>query len=165
MFDIFNIIKGCLGLETVMPIETLPMPYREKTARLDLIAMVVSYVPFFAIAAVLPPGPPPHLKLLAAFAAVSVLRLLILGGGHIGLRLQAPEDARTPPDERDRAIARRAASYSYYLLMAAALGIGCFMPYYTGGWNIVAATILAVVAVEIVRCALIVIDYRRGWHG
>lgn len=148
-----------------MPIEALPRPYREKTAHLALVAMVVSYVPFFAIAAVLPPGPPPYLKLLAAFAAVSVLRLLILGGGHLGLRLQAPEDAKAPPDERDRAIARRAASYSYYLLMAAMLGIGCFMPFYTGGWSIVAATIFAVVMVEIVRCGLIVVDYRRGRHG
>lgn len=148
-----------------MPPEILPMPYREKTARLALVAMLVSYVPFFAIAAVTPPGPPPHLKLLAAFAAVSVLRLLILGAGHIGLRLQTPEDARTPPDERDRAIARRAAGVCYYLLMAATLGIGCFMPFYTGGWTIVAATLLAVVTVEIVNAALVVVGYRRGFHG
>lgn len=145
--------------------ETLPLPYREKTARLALVAMVISYVPFFIIAAVLPPGPPPHLKLLAAFAAVSVLRLLILGGGHLGLRLKAPEDAKVPADERDRAIARKAASASYYLLMAGALAIGCFMPFYTGGWNIVAATLFVVVAVEIVRCALVVADYRRDRHG
>lgn len=145
--------------------EPLPMPYREKTARLALIAMVVSYVPFFAVAAVVPPGPPPYAKLLMAFAAVSVLRLLILGGGHLGFRLQTPEDARTPPDERDRAIARRAASISYFLLMAAALGIGCFMPFYTGGWDIVGATILAVVAVEIVRCGLVAVGYRQDRHG
>ena len=145
--------------------EPLPMPYREKTARLELAAMLVSYVPFFTIAAVLPPGPPPYLKLLAAFAAVSVLRLLILGGGHLSLRLGSPEDARVPADARDRAFARKAASISYYLLMAGALAIGCFLPFYTGGWNIVAATLFVVVAVEIVRCGLIVIDYRRDRHG
>jgi hypothetical protein len=148
-----------------MTYEPLPMPYREKTARLALVAMLVSYVPFFAIAAVLPPGPAPYLKLLAAFAAVSVLRLLILGGGYLGFRLQAPEDAKAPPDERDRAIARQAASLCYYLLMAAMLGIGCFMPFYTSGWTIVAASIFAVVAAEIVRCVLVVVGYRRGWHG
>ncbi len=141
------------------------MPYKEKSAWLALIAMLVAYIPFFAYAAVAPPGSPPYLKMLAALAAVSVLRLLILGVGHLVLRLGSPEDARTPADERDKVIGHRAASTAYYLLMAAALGIGCFMPFYTGGWDIVRATILAVVAVEIVRCALIVVGYRRGWHG
>jgi hypothetical protein len=141
------------------------MPHQEKSAWLALAAMLAAYVPFFAYAAVSPPGPPPYLRVLAALAAVSVLRLLILGVGHLVFRAQSPDDARAPADERDRAIARRAASIAYYLLMAAALGIGCFMPFYTGGWDIVRATLLAVVAVEIARCVLIVVDYRRGWHG
>ena len=141
------------------------MPHKEKSAWLALVAMLVAYVPFFAFAAVSPPGPPPYLRVLAALAAVSVLRLLILGVGHLIFRLRSPQDARAPADERDRAIARKAASAAYYLLMAATLAVGCFMPFYTAGWDIVRATLLAVVAIEIVRCALIVVGYRRGWHG
>ena len=44
-----------------------------------------------------------------------------------------------------------------------------FREYYkrnrTGGWDIVGATILVVVIAEIVRCILVVVGYRRGWHG
>jgi hypothetical protein len=141
------------------------MPHKEKAAWLALAAMLAAYVPFFAIAAVSPPAPPPNLRLIGLFAAVSVLRVVILGLGSLWFRLSSPDDARAPADERDRAVSRRATSIAYFVLMAGALATGCILPFYTGGWDIVGATILVVVLAEIARCSLVVVGYRRGWHG
>jgi hypothetical protein len=39
------------------------------------------------------------------------------------------------------------------------------MPFSTSGWHIINAALLALVASEIVRYGVIVVSYRRGWHG
>jgi len=59
------------------------VPYREKTAWLSLIAMVVAYGPYFAIvAAGFHRGEPlPGLHQLVLFASASVARLIMLGAG------------------------------------------------------------------------------------
>ena len=49
--------------------------------------------------------------------------------------------------------------------MVGILVVGCVMPFSAGGWHIVNAALLALVASEIVRYGVIVVSYRRGWHG
>ena len=141
------------------------MSFKEKSAWLALAAMLLAYVPFFALAAVSPPAPMPDLRLISLFAAVSILRVVVLGLGTLWFRLRSPEDARAPADERDRVISNRATTIAYYVLITGVLATGGFMPFYTGGWGIVSATILIVVIAEIVRCIMVVVGYRRGWHG
>jgi hypothetical protein len=139
------------------------MSYREKFAWLSLIAMVVTYVPYFAIVAAgyFPARPLPDLHLLSLFAAVSIVRVLILGIGYLCLRLASPEEASTPLDERDRAIKSRSTSFAYYVLIAGMIKVGCFMPFLSSGWTIVNAALFMIVTAEVVREGVVVFCYRR----
>ncbi len=139
------------------------MPYREKIAWLSLIAMTVAYVPYFAIinAGYLPPRPLPDLRQIGFLCAVSVARVLILGIGYLLIRHGSPQEARIPPDERDRAIDSRSVAIAYYVLMAGMILVGCFMPFSTSGWPIVNATIFMIVVAEVVRYGIAVVNYRR----
>src|SRR5262249_23517635 len=115
------------------------MPYREKIAWLSLAALAVAFIPYFAIVAAVPfrDQAMPNLHMLALYAAAAAVRVLILGAGHLYLRRGSPEDARTPPDERDLAIKHRSLSAAYYVLVAGMILVGVVMPFSTGGWAIV----------------------------
>ena len=139
------------------------MPYREKFSWLSLTAMVVTYVPYFAIviAGYFPVRPLPDLRQLGLFALVSIVRVLILGIGYLYLRLGSPQEARMPPDERDLAIKSRAMSSAYYVLLSGMIYVGCFMPFTSAGWTIVNAALFMIVAAEVVREGIVVFCYRR----
>jgi len=143
--------------------ETVQMPYREKIAWLALIAMVVCYVPYFAIiaAGIIPEQGLPNLPLLGLLAGVSIVRLIILGIGNLYLRRVSPQEARTPLDERDRAIMSRSVSSAYYVLIAGMILVGFFLPFTSSGWSIVNAALFAIVAAEVVRYGVAVVNYRR----
>lgn len=139
------------------------MSYREKIAWLSLIAMAVTFVPYFAVVASgrFAGNPLPNLPLMACFAATTITQLLILGAGHLYLRHRSPEDARTPPDERDQAITRRSMTMAYYVLIAGMILVGCIMPFRQTGWGIVNAAVFAIVLAEVVHYCVVVLSYRR----
>lgn len=139
------------------------MSYREKIAWLSLITMAVTFGPYFAIVAA---GPPlgealPNLRQLGLFAVIAIVQMLILGVGHLYLRRRSPQDARTPPDERDRAIMRRSISSAYYVLIAGMILVGCVMPFSSSGWTITNAALVMIVAAEVVHYGVVVFSYRR----
>jgi len=138
------------------------MSYRERIAWLSLSAMVLAYGSYFSLVA-RDPGPwePwPHLHPLGLFALASIVRVLILGGGHLYLRFGFPLEERPPLDERDRTIEHRAINAAYYVLMAGTIVVGCFMPFNSGGWAIFNAAIFWIVAAEIVHYGVVVASYR-----
>ncbi len=143
------------------------MAYREKLAWLELIGMVIAYGGYFiAIGLVDPaPGRMETLTYVALFGAASVVRLLILGSGWLTLRNQMGSEARAKPDERDRAIARRGAAIGYYVLLGLMLWVGVMLPLTDTGWAVANSALAAIIIAEIVRDAVIVASYRRGWHG
>ena len=141
------------------------MSYRERIAWLSLAAMVVAYGSYFTLVAKGPGAsdawePWPHLHPLGLFALASIVRVLILGGGHLYLRFGFPREERPPLDERDRTIEHRAINAAYYVLMAGTIVVGCFMPFNSGGWTIVNAAIFWIVAAEIVHYGVVVASYR-----
>ncbi len=138
------------------------MPFREKTAWLALLALS-AYIPYFGIVAAGPLESDafPNFRLIALFAAVSVLRLAILGVGRLYLARQAPEDARVPPDERDRAIEHRSTTAAYYTLIGGMILVGCIMPFTAHGWKIVNAAIFMIVVSLVVSYGMVVASYRR----
>lgn len=139
------------------------MPYRERTAWLSLLAMIVTFGPYFTMIATgyLPSGPMPNLRQLATFAVTAVVQALILGVGHLYLRRASIQDARTPLDERDQAIMRRSVSSAYYVLIAGMILVGCVMPFNSSGWSIVNAALFMIVAAEVVHYGVVVFSYRR----
>lgn len=138
------------------------MPYREKTAWLSLIAIAVTFGPYFTIVAVNPlrNGEVPNLRQLGLFAIAAVVQMLILGAGHLYLKRMSPQDAGMQPDERDQAIMRRSISFAYYVLIAGMIVVGCVMPFSFSGWAIINAALLMLVAAEVVHYGVIVVSYR-----
>ena len=142
------------------------MAYREKIAWLELAGQVVAYGGFFAAVIMAEQmGGVSLLLFLGLFAAASVIRMLIEGVGRLVIAARSGADARVPADERDRAIARRGAAIAYYVLMAGTILVGLVMPFTVAGMKIVSAALLGLVLAELVRCGIILVSYRRGWHG
>ena len=144
------------------------MPFREKSAWIALVAMVLCYGAYFALAARHPqtvPTEPATVANLALFGAATIAQVVIMVVAHIAVALAAPQDARAKPDERDRAILRRSYFAAYHVLLAGMIIVGCVMPFNAGGWRIINAALLTIVAAEVVRHLTIISSYRRGWHG
>ena len=100
------------------------MPYREKTAWLSLIAMAVTFGPYFTIVAMRSlPGALPNVRQLGLFAVAAIAQMLILGAGRLYFSRGSPEDARTAPDERDLAIMSRSISSALRWFLAAATDV------------------------------------------
>jgi hypothetical protein len=125
--------------------------------------MAVTFVPYFTIVAASPYQHErlPDLRQLGLFGAAVVVQMLILGIGHVCLGVISPQEARTPPDERDRAIMSRSVSSAYYVLIAGMIMVGCVMPFNSRGWTIVNAALFMIVAAEVVHYGMIVVSYRR----
>jgi hypothetical protein len=138
------------------------VPYREKTAWLSLVAMTVTFGPYFAFVGMHSiPEALPNLRLLELFAVAAIAQMLILGAGHLYLRRGSADDARTPPDERDRLIMNRSIRSAYYVLIGGMILVGCVMPFNSNGWAIINAALVMIVAAEIVHYGVVVISYRR----
>lgn len=138
------------------------MPYREKIAWLTLIAIVVTFGPYFVYVRLSPPGEAlPNLRQLGLYAVAAIAQMLILGVGHLLVRRGAPEDARMPLDERDRAIMNRSMKTAYYVLISGMILVGCVMPFVSTGWSLVNAALFMIAVAEVVRHSIIVFSYRR----
>jgi len=145
------------------------MSGREAFSWVWLTTMIVTYGIYFSIAPGLDlrPGIPPLVpfELLAATALVQVIIITI---ASIVIRMRDGPPSKM--DERDRAIAHRAiahraSSVSYYVLMTGLIVVGCIMPFSDHGWKVVNTAVFAIVIAEIVHHGLVVLGYRRGLHG
>ena len=137
------------------------MSHRERVAWLSLVAMAVTFGPYFVVVALLADQSGlPNLRLLVLFGAAALTQAVILAVGHVYLRRKAPLDARTPPDERDRAIDRRSVVLAYYVLLVGMVVVGVVMPFNASGWQIVNAALLAVATAEVVHYVSAVASYR-----
>lgn len=143
------------------------MAYREKLAWLELVGMVIAYGGYFIAVGIVDPAPGrlETLTYVALFGAATVARLLILGTGWLTLKVRMGSEARAKPDERDRSIARRGAAIGYYVLLGLMLWVGVMLPLTDTGWAVANSALAAIIIAEIVRDAVIVASYRRGWHG
>ena len=139
------------------------MAYREKTAWLTLLCMIVAYGIYFPMMA-LRETPPTLFDILWAFGIIAGTQAVAVIVGSIVLAIQTEPAARRA-DERDKAIARRGASAGFYVLMAGTILVGVVMPFTEPAPKIVNTTLLALVIAQAVSLVLILLSYRRGWHG
>ena len=141
------------------------MPFHEKRAWLALVSSAIVYGAYFAVLARLPADERDVITMLVLFAIATVGQALMMAVGSIMLTMRNRSEARERPDERDRAIARGAATAAYFVLRAGMVGVGIVMPFNSAGWGITSAALLAMVVAEVVRHAVAIVNYRRGWHG
>jgi hypothetical protein len=145
------------------------MAFKEKLAWVTLGSMLIAYSVYFSLLALyldpgLPAGPR-TLQMLILFGGVTIVQAVVVAIVSAVLGVQARREAQAKPDERDRAIARRGASAAYFVLMVATILVGVVMPFGEPRWKIINAALLSLVIAEAVRYILIIVSYRRGWHG
>jgi cytochrome b561 len=158
MYNIFNMKSNITAAGLEPPRQ---MAYREKTAWLSLGAIAVAFVPYFTIVALRTQYETAVLPQLALSAAAACVQVLVLLAGRWYLRRQSPQDAATPPDERDISIAQRSMTAAYYVLIAGTIVAGCIMPFSNRGFAIVNAAFAAIVLAEVVHYAVAAAAYRR----
>jgi cytochrome b561 len=142
------------------------MAFREKTAWLTLVTMVIAYAFYFTMIGLAGRTGEPHLlDIIWTFGPIAAVQGLVVIAGSVFLAIQARGEARAPADERDRAIARRAANIAYYVLLVGMILVGVVMPFTETPFKIVNTALLTVVLAEAARYTIVLISYRRGWHG
>lgn len=142
------------------------MAFREKIAWLTLATMLVAYGIYFGIV-----GPAVRfgegrmLDIIWSFGLVATAHAVATIVGAIAIAVTATKEAQARADERDRAIARRGATIGYYVLIVGMILVGVVMPFSEPPWKIVNTALLAIVLAETVHQAVVLLSYRRGWHG
>jgi len=143
--------------------------FKEKLAWVTLVSMLIAYSIYFALLALYvdpgPPAGPRPMQMLMLFGGVTIVQAIVVAVVSAVLGIRARREAQAKPDERDRAIARRGASVAYFVLMVGMILVGVVMPFGEPQWKIVNAALLALVLAEAVRYTLVIVSYRRGWHG
>jgi hypothetical protein len=140
------------------------MSYREKLAWLSLVAMALTFGPYFAVAgrAAQMDRPMPNLHLLWLYALAACIQMAIQGVGRVWIRNKEKQEGDLqPPDERDRAIEYRSVRAAYGVLIAGTILVGCIMPFNYSGWHIINAALAMIVTAEIVHYVMVVFSYRR----
>lgn len=141
------------------------MNFREKTAWLNVIAMVAAYSLYFGLLLFGHPAGREVFPMLWLFGSIAVAHALTVIVGTVILSAQAPKSERARADERDRAIRRRGATMAYYVLLVGMMVVGVYMPFIESGVPLANAGLFAIVAAELVNSAVVLVSYRRGWHG
>ncbi|MCW3845763.1 hypothetical protein OF829_00820 [Sphingomonas sp. LB-2] len=137
------------------------MAYREKLAAVNFTAMALVYAVYFTIVATRPPEAR-LLDMLWLFGMVATAHALVAIGGNLAVRIQSGGGAA---DERDRAIERRGASIAYAVLLVGMILVGVVMPFTEAPGKIVNTALFAIVIAELTHQGVILLSYRRGWHG
>jgi uncharacterized membrane protein (DUF485 family) len=138
------------------------MAWREKTAWITLVSMVVAYGVYFSLISAASFSP---VSMLGLFGAITVIQVIAIIIATAVLAAFSGGEARGKPDERDRAVARRGASIAYFVLIVGVILVGVVMPFRDGGWRLTNAALFALVLAETVRYLIVVASYRLGWHG
>ena len=142
------------------------MAYREKLAWLILGVMLAAYGIYFTwLGLALRHGEPTLLGILLPFGIIAGAQGIVVLAASAILRARAHREGQAQADERDRAIARRGATAAYYVLLTGIILVGVVMPFTEPAWKIVNAALLAIVVAEAVSLVLVILSYRRGWHG
>ena len=141
------------------------MNFREKTAWLNVIAMVAAYSLYFGLLLFGHPAGREVFPMLWLFGSIAVAHAVTVIVGTVILSSQAPKSERARADERDRAIRRRGATMAYYVLLVGMMVVGVYMPFVESGVPLANAGLFAIVAAELVNSAVVLVSYRRGWHG
>lgn len=142
------------------------MAFRERIAWLTLATMLVAYGAYFGVVGPAVRFGEAHMvDIIWAFGLIAAAHAVAMIVGSVVIAMLSPGEAQAPADERDRAIARRGATIGYYVLIVGTIFVGVVMPFSSPPWKIVNAALAAIVLAEAVHHGIVLLGYRRGWHG
>jgi uncharacterized membrane protein HdeD (DUF308 family) len=131
------------------------MSFREKCAWISFVLLLLLIAGFALAGHVEGAGFHYFLSLFIAFALLQVVLRLIVAW-------QAPKDARTPKDERERLIDLKAARIGFYALVAGVLLAMVAVHVHGNPWSGLHTMILAVLVAWAIKFASEIVYYRRG---
>lgn len=142
------------------------MAFKEKIAWLTLVTMLIAYGAYFGV---IGPrvgfGANRLVDIVWSFGIVAAAHAIAMIVGSILIAAMVAREARAPADERDRAIARRGVTVAYYVLIVGMILVGAVMPFSDPPWKIINAALAAIVLAETAHQIVVLLGYRRGWHG
>jgi hypothetical protein len=140
------------------------MTFQEKSRWIALTANLIAWGWYFlTIARLLAAGVPDERGLLALMAPVFVAVTVINVVGHVFVAVLKPGEAKTGLDEREQAIARRAAAIAYTVLcLGIVVALGSTL-YYWSAFVAVNAVMLAFIVAECARYGVEIAAFRRGF--
>lgn len=141
------------------------MNFREKSAWLNVIAMLAAYSIYFGLILSGHPAGREVFPMLWLFGSIAVAHAVTVIVGTIILSARAPKSERVRADERDRAIRRRGATMAYYVLLVGMMAVGVYLPFVESGVLLANTGLFAIVVAELVNSFVVLMSYRRGWHG
>ena len=137
------------------------MSFREKSAWISFLTILAVFIPFFwnsfrqyrgDVA-----GPEAVSTAFLLLATFVVLEIVL----HVGVALRAPDDARSPRDEREHLIDMRATRVAFNVLVVGALAAVATMHLTPRAWVIQQVVLFAIVAAELVRFGGQILLFRR----
>ena len=140
------------------------MSFREKSDWLSFISLCLLGVYFFEVGrgiwAGVRPGGPYYYFTLFWVLVVTLIGIQVVT--HIVLTVRAPQDAKTPVDERERLIRFRATQPAYFVLVVGAfLSIGT-MHMGVNTWQFAHCILLVIWIAEVLRFGMRLFYYRRA---
>jgi heme/copper-type cytochrome/quinol oxidase subunit 4 len=132
------------------------MSFREKSAWISFICLLLLTVAYFEVE-----GhdliAPLHLT-LAIFVAFALLQVVL----HLIVVAQAPRDARTPKDERERLIELRAARVGFYALVVGEFAAMGLFHAHGRALTLMSTVLLAILIAWLIKLGTEVTLYRQG---
>jgi uncharacterized membrane protein HdeD (DUF308 family) len=131
------------------------MSFREKCAWISFVLLLLLIAGFALAGQVEDAGFHYFLTLFIGFALLQVVLRVIVAW-------QAPKDARTPKDERERLIDLKAARIGFYALVAGVLLAMVAVHVHGNPWSGLHTMIIAVLVAWAIKFASEIVYYRRG---
>jgi hypothetical protein len=139
----------------------MEMSFREKSAWISLMLIVLVFGPYFWLVGRSFAGRT-HVHGGTQFALILlfvVLEIVL----HIAVAIQSPRDAEAPSDERDNLIDLRATRVAFYVLFGGAL-ISIFTLHFpVNVWTLSQFVLFSIVVAELVKFGSQIVFYRRGF--
>lgn len=134
------------------------MPFREKSAWVMALVIIVTALLYALLIAPLPGTVPPLPVVIGSIVVLTILSVL----GQITIAVFAPRDANAVADERDKRIADRAGHLSGIVLaVGVVLAMGMYLMGH-GGNAMFHAVFISLIAAQFAEYALQIWFYRRG---
>jgi cytochrome b561 len=136
------------------------MPFREKSAWISLVLILVVFGPYFWFVGRALSGQD-HVHFGTQFALIGLFILLevVL---HVAIAVQSPRDARAPRDERENLIDLKATRFAFYVLFAGVMTSILSLHYPISVWVLSQLVLFSVVAAEVVKFGSQIVFFRRG---
>jgi hypothetical protein len=136
------------------------MSFREKTAWISVILLVVLFGPYFGRVALAMAGKT-HVHGGTQFAMVAVFVVLEIVL-RLAIAIQSPRDARAPRDEREDLIDMKATRAAFYVLLGGVLVAIFTLHFPVSVWMLSQFVLFSVVLAELVRFGGQIRMFRRG---